>query len=194
MASLIMDARTGQVIFANSPCLQLLSSGQNIQIVAGRFTFATELMADRFYALLDRLVCNGLESAAMIERDGVGAHFMAITVRNPQGFFRDVLNRCLGSKDDRAQFVIVEFTSSRDQADWFAMRAFAQTFALSPAEADLCDLMLRGLAPAEISALKMRDATDIDRAIEGLLTKVGCKNPGQLVRLVMTLCPPTRLA
>jgi len=194
VASLVMDARTCQVIFANSPCLQLLSNRQNIQIVSGRFTFVTELVSDRFYAMLDRLVSSGLESAAMIERDGVGAHFLAITIRNPQGFFRDVLNRSLGDRDGRAQFVIVEFTSSRDQSDWSAMRAFAQAFGLSPSDADLCDLMLRGLTPAEIATLKMRKADDIDHAIDALLTKVGCKNQGQLVRLIMTLCPPTRQA
>ncbi len=194
VASLVMDARTGQVIFANSPCLQLLSGRRNIQIVSGRFTFVTELVTSRFYAMLDRLVFSGLESAATIERDGVGAHFLAVTIRNPQGFFRDVLHRSLGGKDDRAQFVIVEFTSSRDQSDWSAMRAFAQTFSLSPSEADLCDLMLRGLDVAEIGALKMRDAADIQQSIEALLTKLGCKNAGQLVRLVMTLCPPTRQA
>lgn len=194
VASLVMDARTGQVTFANTPCLQLLSGAQSIQIVSGRFTFVTPIVTDRFYAMLDRLVSSGLESATLVERDGVGAHFMAITIRNTQGFFRDVLNRSLGGRGERTQFVIVEFACSRDQSDWLAMRAFAQSFALSAFENELCDLILRGFDPAEIATLKMRDADEIDAGISSLLAKLGCKNAAQLVRLVMTLCPPTRQA
>jgi DNA-binding CsgD family transcriptional regulator len=74
------------------------------------------------------------------------------------------------------------------------MRAFAQSFALSPFETELCDLILRGLEAPEIATLKMRDAGDVDAAINGLLIKLGCKNATQLVRLIMTLCPPTRHA
>jgi len=189
-----MDARNGQVTFANSPCLQLLSDRQHIQIVSGRFSFVTETVADRFYAMLDRLVSNGLESATMIEQNGGGAHFLAITIRNSLGFFRDVLNRSLGGGSDRAQFVVVEFTSSRDQSDWLAMRTFAQTFSLSASEMELCDLIVRGLEAAEIAVLKTRSAATIDQAIAALLSKMGCKNAAQLVRLVVTLCPPTRPA
>jgi DNA-binding CsgD family transcriptional regulator len=194
VASLVMDARSGQVTFANTPCLELLSSQQNIQIVSGRFTFVMPIVTDRFYAMLDRLVSSGLESATMMERDGVGAHFLAITIRNTQGFFRDVLNRSLGGRDERKQFVIVEFASSRDQSEWLAMRAFAQSFALSPFETELCDLILRGLEAPEIAALKMRDADNVEAGINGLLIKLGCKNTAQLVRLILTLCPPTRHA
>lgn len=193
VASLVMDARSGQVTFANTPCLQLLSGRQNIQIVSGRLTFVTTIVTDRFYATLDRLISSGLESATMIDRDGVGAHFLAVTIRNTQGFFRDVLDRSLGG-GDRAQFVIVEFASSRDQSDWAAMRVFAQTFSLSTWETELCDLLLRGLDPAEIATLKMRNLIDVNAAIDDLLAKLGCKNTAQLVRLVMTLCPPTRQA
>ncbi|MDY0872697.1 helix-turn-helix transcriptional regulator [Dongia rigui] len=194
IASLVMDARTGQVTFANTPCLQLLSGEHSIQIVSGRFSFMTPIVTDRFYATLDRLVSSGLESATMVERGGVGAHFLAITIRNTQGFFRDVLNRSLGERGERTQFVIVEFAGSRDQSDWLAMRSFTQSFGLSTFESELCDLIVRGLDPAEIAALKMRDADEVDAAIDGLLVKLGCKNAAQLVRLVMTLCPPTRQA
>lgn len=194
VASLVMDARSGQVTFANTPCLQLLSGRRSIQIVSGRLTFVAAIVTDRFYATLDRLVSSGLESATMIDRDGVGAHFLAVTIRNTQGFFRDVLDRSLGGGADRAQFVIVEFASSRDQSDWSAMRVFAQTFALSSLETELCDLLVRGLDPAEVAALKTRTIAEVNAAIEALLVKLGCKNAAQLVRLVMTLCPPTRQA
>lgn len=192
IASLVMDARSGQVTFANTPCLQLLSGRQSIQILSGRLAFVTSSVTDRFYATLDRLVASGLESATMLERDSVGAHFLAVTIRNTQGFFRDVLDRSIGGS--KAQYVIVEFASSRDQPDWSAMRVFAQTFSLSPLETELCDLVLRGLDPAEIAGLKMRSLVDVQGAIENLFAKLGCKNAAQLVRLVMTLCPPTRQA
>jgi DNA-binding CsgD family transcriptional regulator len=189
-----MEARTGQVAFANSPCLQLLSDRQHIQVVSGRFTFVAAVVADRFSALLDRLLSDELESATMIEQDDSGANFLAVTIRNSQGFFRDALNRSLGAGSDRAEFVIVEFSSNRDQSDWLAMRAFGRTFSLSASEMELCDLIVRGLDIGEIAALKKRDAAGIAHAVAALLSKLRCKNTTQLVRLVLALCPPTRPA
>lgn len=194
VASLVMDARSGQVIYANTPCLQMLSERSSIQINSGRVAFVTQHHTDRFYATLERMVQSGLESAALIERESVGGDILSIILRNTQGFFREVLNRHLNGRDTGAQFVIVELATSRDQSDWAAMRAFAQSFSLTPLEAEFADLILRGLDSTEIAALKMRAIAEIELVISALLAKTGCQHPTQLVRLVMTLCPPMRRA
>lgn len=192
VASLVMDARSGQVTYANTPCLQMLAERSSIQIVSGRIAFLAEHLTEKFYATLDRAVTSGLESAAMVEREQASGAFLSIMIRNTQGFLRDVLNRSLGRRD--AQFVVVELASSRDQSDWPAMRAFAQAFALTPFESDIADLILRGLTLPEIGALKSRQVSDIRQIVRSLLAKTHCKHQAQLVRLIMTLCPPTRRA
>jgi DNA-binding CsgD family transcriptional regulator len=192
VASLVMDARSGQVTYANTPCLQMLAERSSVQIVSGRIAFLADRLTEKFYAMLDRVVASGLESAAMIERERVGDAFMSIMIRNTQGFLRDVLNRSLGNRD--AQFVVVELASSHDQSDWPAMRAFVQAFALTPFEGDVADLVLRGLTLPEIGALKNRQVSDIRQVLKSLLAKTRCKHQAELVRLMMTLCPPTRRA
>ena len=191
LASLVMDGRTGQIAYANTPCLQMLADRSSLQVVAGRIAFVAPHLTDRFYATLDRMLANGLENAALVERDKADGSFISVMIRNTQGFFRDVLNRSLGG-DDQGQLVIVEFATSRDQSDWTAMRAFAQTFDLAPAEAEIADLIVRGLSPKEIAALKGREPADIRQAMKRLLAKTRCKHQAELVRLIMTLCPPIR--
>jgi DNA-binding CsgD family transcriptional regulator len=193
LASLVMDGRTGQIAYANTPCLQMLADRSSLQVVAGRFGFVAPQLTDRFYATLDRMLANGLENAALVERDRADGSFISVMIRNTQGFFRDVLNRSLGG-DEQVQLVIVEFATSRDQSDWTAMRAFAQTFDLAPMETEIADLIVRGLSSKEIAALKRREPADIRRTMKRLLTKTRCKHQAELVRLIMTLCPPIRWA
>ncbi|MBK8158631.1 MAG: helix-turn-helix transcriptional regulator [Rhodospirillaceae bacterium] len=92
------------------------------------------------------------------------------------------------------QLVVVELATSRDQSDWAAMRAFAQTFDLAAAEAEIADLILRGLSAKEMAALKGRDLADIRNVMKSLFAKTRCKHQAELVRLIMTLCPPVRRA
>lgn len=192
VASLVMDARSGQVTYANTPCLRMLAERSSIQIVAGRVAFLAERVTEKFYATLDRMVASGLENAAMVEREQTSGALISIMIRNTQGFFRDVLNRSIGNRD--AQFVVVELATSLDQSDWSAMRAFAQAFTLTPLESEIADLILHGLTPQEIGALKGRNVSSIRQSIKSLLAKTRCKHQAQLVRLIMTLCPPTRRA
>ena len=61
-------------------------------------------------------------------------------------------------------------------------------------EAEIADLIVRGLSLKEIASLKGRDGTDIRQALKSLLAKTLCKHQVELVRLIMTLCPPIRRA
>ncbi len=194
LPSLVLDGRTGQITYANTPCLQMLADRSTVEVVAGRIAFMAPQLTEKFYATLDRMLASGLENAAMVEPDKLDGSFISVMIRNTQGFFRDVLNRNMGGGGDRSQWVVVEFATSRDQSDWAAMRAFARTFALTPIEAEIADLIVRGLSPAEIASLKGRDVADIDLALEKLLTKTRCKHQAELMRLIMTLCPPVRRA
>ncbi|WP_374651330.1 hypothetical protein [Dongia sp.] len=194
VASLLIDARSGQVTYANTPCLQMLSDRSTIQITSGRLAFISPHLTDKFYVTLDRMLASGLENAAMVEREPADDGVLSVMIRNTQGFFRDVLNRSIGRSDEGSQLVVVELATSRDQSDWSAMRAFAQAFGLNSSEVEIADLIVRGLAVEEIAALKKRDPADILAGLDGLLFKTRCKHQVQLVRLIMTLCPPTRRA
>lgn len=193
VASLVLDGRTGQIAYANTPCLRMLANRSCVQVVAGRIGFVAPHLTEKFYATLARMLANGLENAALVERDRSDGSFISVMIRNTQGFFRDVLNRSIGG-EERAQLVVVELSTSRDQSDWTAMRAFARTFDLAPMEAEIADLIVRGLSLKEIASLKGRDGTDIRQALKSLLAKTLCKHQVELVRLIMTLCPPIRRA
>ncbi len=193
-ASLVMDGRSGQVTYANTPCLQMLAERTSVHVEAGRIVFTSPQLTEQFYATLERMLANGLENAALVERDSVGGSIISIMIRNTQGFFRDVLDRSLGRRDARSQLVVVELATSSDQSDWVAMRAFAQTFSLTTVEAEIADLVVRGLSSKEIATLKGRALADIRLALKQVLRKTRCKHQAELMRLVMTLCPPTRRA
>lgn len=194
MASLVLDGRSGQVTYANTPCLQMLDDRKTVQLVGGRIAFSAPRLTERFYLTLDRMLASGLENAALVEREAGGGSVISVMIRNAQGFFRDVLDRSIGRNHDSSPLVIVELATSLDQAEWSALRAFGQMFALLPAEIEVVDLIVRGLSVKEISELKRLPGSDIRRNLKTALTKTQCKHQAQLVRLVMTLCPPMRRA
>jgi DNA-binding CsgD family transcriptional regulator len=192
--SLVLDAGSRQVVYANTPCLQLLAERSSLQIAAGRLAFVSPILDAKFYATLRRMVASGAESAAMVEREAPGDNFISVIIHNALGFFREVLDRSIGGRDEGDPLVVVEIASSRDQSDWSAMRAFTQTFDLTPLEGEIAELVVHGLTPREIATLKGRLIGDILDGLKSVLAKTRCKHQAQLVRLVMTLCPPTRRA
>lgn len=194
VASLVLDGRTGQVTYANTPCLQMLDDRKTVHLVSGRITFVSPRLTERFYVTLDRMLASGLENAALVEREAGGGSVISVMIRNMQGFFRDVLDRSIGRAHDSSPLVVVELATSMDQAEWSALRAFGQMFALSPAEIETVDLIVRGLSVREIAELKRMPGSEIRRSLKSALTKTQCKHQAELVRLVMTLCPPTRRA
>lgn len=194
LASLVMDGGNGQITYANTPCLQMLAGRSMVQLVAGRIAFASPQLTKKFYATLERMLASGLENAALVEREGRGGALISVMIRNTQGFFRDVLDRSIGRNQDRSQLVVVEFASSRDQSDWAALCAFAQAFSLPPAEVEIADLAVRGLSVKEMADLKGVTVARIRQGMNNVLTKTQCKHQSELVRLLMTLCPPTRRA
>lgn len=193
VASLVLDGRSGQVTYANTPCLQMLDDRKTVQLVGGRIAFVSPRLTERFYATLDRMLAGGLENAALVEREA-GGSVISVMIRNMQGFFRDVLDRSIGRAHDSSPLVVVELATSMDQAEWSALRAFGHMFTLSPAEIETVDLIVRGLSVREIAELKRMPGSEIRRSLKSALTKTQCKHQAELVRLVMTLCPPTRRA
>lgn len=194
VASLVMDGRSGQVTYANTPCLQMLDDRKTVQLIGGRITFVSPRLTERFYATLDRMLASGLENAALVDRESGGGSMISIMIRNTQGFFRDVLDRSIGRKHDSSPLVVVELATSLDQAEWSALRAFGQMFALLPSEIEIVDLIVRGLSVREIAELKRLTGSEIRHGLKAVLAKTQCKHQAELVRLVMTLCPPTRRA
>lgn len=194
VASLVMDGRSGQVTYANTPCLQMLDDRKTVQLIEGRIAFAPPRLTERFYATLDRMLAGGLESAALVEREPGSDSMLSIMIRNTQGFFRDVLDRSIGRGPYSSPLVVVELASSLDQAEWSALRAFGHMFALAPLEIDIVDLIVRGLSVREIADVKHLPGSELRSALKSVLTKTQCRHQAQLVRLVMTLCPPTRRA
>lgn len=194
VASLVLDGRSGQVTYANTPCLQMLDNRETVHLIGGRIAFVSPRLTERFYVTLDRMLASGLENAALVEREAGGGSLISIMIRNAQGFFRDVLDRSTGRTHASSPLVVVELATSLDQTEWSALRAFGQMFALLPAEVEIVDLIVRGLSVREIAELKRLASPQIRTTLKAVLTKTQCKHQVGLVRLVMTLCPPTRRA
>lgn len=194
LASLVMDGRNGQISYANTPCLRMLADRRTVHQVGGRIAFASAKLTEKFYTTIQRMLANGLENAALVERDARDGALISIMIRNTQGFFRDALARSMGRGEESLQFVVVEMATSADQSDWTALHAFAQAFALPPAEVEIAELAVRGLSLKEMAMLKGVAIARMRQSMNKVLAKTRCRHQAELVRLVMTLCPLTRRA
>lgn len=187
--SLVLDGRTGCVVYANGPCLKLLAEARIMRLQNGRPEFLAAGLTERFQQTLAAMLANATENAVLVELMGGGPVTISVTIRNTQGFYRDILQRSVSDAQEASQLVVAEIATSQDEADTAALHAFAQKFDLTTLEREIADLTLRGLSVREIATWKNMPQPILRQRLDSLLMKTHCRSQSELVRLVMTLCP-----
>jgi DNA-binding CsgD family transcriptional regulator len=185
-AALVLDIATRQISYANWRCLDLLNKSNLVRIASGTLDFCSEEMTHRFQAALDRSVIGGMETVTLIEAGGGDAPAYSVTIRNPHGFFREALVHHVGSA---GQLVIVEFATSWTMPEPLAFSAFGRAFVLNQSELSVVLCMVLGSSTEEMSRRLGATEEAVQQHIQSVHAKTGCRQPSQIVRLVMSLCP-----
>ena len=192
---LALDARSGDVLYANLPCLSLFERRGPANLLHSRLTFGSPEFDHRFNTNLNTAVERGIETAVTTGYDPATGSWISATIRNTQGFFRDTLLRNLHSRDS-IHPVVVEISLNTGLLDPLALAAFALASGLAPAEIDAVRCLAAGQTPADIAAARGVATSTVRQRLKSVLAKTRSRRQAELIRLVMAMCPavPDRTA
>ena len=192
---LVIDARSGDLMYANLHCLSLFERRRPASILRGKLTFGSPEFDQRFNANLASAVERGIETAVITGYDAASGSWISATIRNTQGFFRDTLLRNLHCGDD-IHPVVVEISLNSGLLDPLALAAFAEASSLAPAEIDAVRCLAAGQTPAGIAAARGVATSTIRQRLKTVMAKTRSRRQAELIRLIMAMCPamPDRIA
>lgn len=187
--ALVLDSIDGHVAYANWHCLEMIEKGNLLHLAGGRLAFTSAELNRRFYLALNRVAASGSETAVVIGRETVLGTWVSIVIRNTQGFFRDALERNMGSVSSGSRMVVIEITNSDAALDGIALGAFAEATSLTKAEMELVKMLTSGQSLRSIAGSRGQTPSNIRQRMKSVLKKTGCRRQAELVRFVMSLCP-----
>lgn len=185
--ALVLDGTEGYVAYANLLCLEMFKRQYPAHLNGGRLVFSSPDLNKRFYAALVRAVELGSETAVVIERGAQDDTWVSVTIRNTQGFFRDVLVQNL--RPDISHMTVIEITKRGNALDPIALAAFAEANSLADAETDLVEAVACGLPLKSIAAARAVAISTIRQRMKTVFSKTNCRRQAELVHLVVSLCP-----
>ncbi|MBZ9801075.1 helix-turn-helix transcriptional regulator [Mesorhizobium sp. ES1-6] len=187
--ALVLEGIEGHVAYANWHCLEMIEKGELLHLAGGRLAFTSADLNRRFYFALTRVAATGSETAVVIGREAARGTWVSIVIRNTQGFFRDALERNMGSLNTGSRMVVIEITNSDAALDGIALEAFAEAMSLTKAEQELVTSLVSGQSLRSIAGTRGKSVSNIRRRMKSVLKKTGCRRQAELVRIVMSLCP-----
>ena len=188
-ATLVYDASEGVVAYSNWHCLDLLESEDPARLVSGRLAFRTPDLDRRFRDAVREALSGKAETVVMIGRCADEQRWVSVNILNPQGFFRDVLARCLGLADSARNLLIVEFRITPMVLEDSGTAALRDALDLTPAEAALAMTLARGGSLDQITRRSANSHAAVSEVMQRLLEKAGCTTYSEFMRLVFALCP-----
>ena len=185
-SSLVLDVASSEVAYANWRCLQLLSRQGFMRVDQGHFRFTSAYMSGHFAETLKTALANGIEATTLIGNDLLMGTKYSVTIRNPQGFVREVLEQ---NSMVSGSVVILEFAVSNMVPEHSALAALSRDFSLTRPEMELVERLMSDMSQGEAAAICGALRLDARQCLHGILSKMRCKGPAELVKLVMSLCP-----
>lgn len=185
--ALVVEGPSGHVAYANFHCLEMFARREPAQLVGGRLLFTPPEFNRLFYAKLAQASATGAETTVAIGRSVSEDNWVAVTIRNTQGFFRDVLQRCLDNGDAGSQMMVVEIARHGASPDPLLLTAFAEACRLTTAEAKMLECLSRGLCLDRIADIQDITLSTARQRMKRILAKTHCHRQAELVHLVMSL-------
>ncbi len=186
--SFVLDGLNGGVVYGNLPFLRALHGGETLQVLSDKIKFRSPSFDQRFKSLVCNMLKLNTETAIMIGRCPESGPILSVTVRNPQGFLRTVLERGTATSSARKRKLVVELRMADSVIDPAALDAFRDALDLNATElADLQRLLSSGLMDTT-DGFKLSNRCD-ETVITKLQQFAGCLSPADLQRLILALSP-----
>ncbi|WP_119389349.1 helix-turn-helix transcriptional regulator [Taklimakanibacter lacteus] len=186
--ALVVEGPSGHVAYANFHCLEMFARREPAQLIGGRLLFTPPELNRLFYAKLGEASATGAETAVAIGRSTLEDSWIAVTIRNTQGFFRDALQRNLDDGDAGSQMMLVEIARHGASPDTLLLAAFADACGLTGAESRMLECLSRGLCLDRIADIQDITLSTARQRMKRILAKTHCHRQAELVHLVMSLC------
>lgn len=122
------------------------------------------------------------------------AHEHLIAVKRPSGqspFLLDVspLRDSKGEIDTALQGALITIIDP-DRVPYLRMDRFIALYSLTPAEAEVCRLIIQGLSVNDIAEHRSTTPTTAKNQVAAILQKIGVSRRLELIRLVIRVLPP----
>lgn len=188
-ASLVLDARSQTITYANWRCLQMLKTSGIVQSVNGRVEFQSMEFNDKFRTALDAAVKDGHERSFLVGQCAESEAPYSVVIHNSQGFFREILDHYLDHAEAESHLVILEFTVDAQLPDLMAVQAFARAYGLTATETQLVQLFGRGMSLEEIAEERNVTLATTRQQMKAVLGKTRCTRQRDLARVLFSICP-----
>lgn len=186
--SIAIDADNGEIAYANWRALALLGSQSLIAVVCSRLIFTDPRHNKQFFSSLERIRTSVAEKEIFVVPDACRSDWFSVTMHNPHGLYREVLNRSLQAAGVSSEIIFVEIARTNNQPSSPHITAFAEAFDLSPAETELVFMLGRGQTLEDAAAACNVQPSTIRQRLKQVLAKSGCRQKSDLVRLIASLC------
>ena len=187
-ASLAIDARNGEIAYANWRALALLDARAPISVFGNRLIFTDPHHNQQYFTGLEKLRTSLSEEEVFIITGYKEADWFAVTIHNPQGLYREVLRRSLEAAGTSPDIIFVEIGRTKQAASAAKIAAFSEALKLTPAEAEMVFLLAQGQTLADIAERCKAALSTVRQRLKTVLAKSGCRRQSDLVRQIVSLC------
>jgi DNA-binding NarL/FixJ family response regulator len=187
--TMVFNATTRHIEFANFPCLEFLKSHQSVVLSQSRFTFVNHQAQRNFDAALFDIKRKGNEVAVLLDQTAAATGLVSCILRYPVGIIVEVLHSHLSKNVKVEDLVIIEWSAGEYQPDPVAIQALTQIWGLLPSERKDLIALSAGYSAEAIAALNNSAPSTVRQRIKSILTKSNCSRQQQLIAVVRDHCP-----
>lgn len=187
-ASLAINAQDGEIAYANWRALALLEARTPISVFGNRLIFTDPRHNQQYFTGLEKLRTSLSEEEMFVITGDAEVDWYAITIHNPQGLYREILQRSLDSARVSADIIFVEIGKTGRSPSASQVAAFSDAFKFTPAEAELVFSLAQGRTLSDIAGRRNAAVSTVRQRLKTVLAKSGCRRQADLVRQIVSLC------
>lgn len=187
-ASLAIDARNGEIAYANWRALAFLEARAPISVFGNRLIFTDPRHNQQYFTGLEKLRTSLAEEEVFVLAGSCEMDWFAVTIHNPQGLYREVLRRSLDAVEMASEIIFVEIGRTNKTPSAQQVAAFSDALKFTPAEAELVFSLAQGQTLADIADRRKAALSTVRQRLKTVLAKSGCRRQADLVRQIVSLC------
>ena len=184
----VMDGKNGGVVYGNMPFLRAVHRGETLRVLSDKVIFRASHFDREFKNLVSNMLEKNTETAMMVGRSPGGGPILSVTVRNPQGLMRTVLERGATCGPDRERKLVVEIRMADSIVDPAALSAFRDTLDLDATEFEALRRLVGNGRKDALVASQFASRSD-ETVVAKLQQFAGCLSVSDLQQLIFTLSP-----
>ena len=186
--TLVLDGHSGAIVYGNLPFLSVVHKGEALLVESDKLRFRSSELDRSFKFLIEDVLVSNTEKAVLVGRTPRDGPLLSVTVRNPQGLLRTLLERGAPSNENSGRRLIVEIRNGDAEVDPFAVGAVGHALNLDAPEFEiLCRLV--GSKDQDTKDNSVQPECTDSLTLESVVRKADCRTTFDLLRLILALSP-----